>query len=199
LKGIFTRRNLAVFVLGIFSFASVIYVQIPIQSVIINNPTLKLTLSTRALILILAMVAGFVQEIFKALPPFLGEERVLGGIISGLAFGITEASFLLLPAIWQYGIGALPAISYVERLIAIVFHIATTGLIMYGSKKKRFLISYIVISLIHGFVDTTFAGLTQSNMFSVMGVELAAGLVSVILLGLFVYLIKKDKTQVQLS
>jgi len=198
LKGIFTRRNLAVFVLGIFSFASVIYVQIPIQSVIINNPTLKLTLSTRALILILAMVAGFVQEIFKALPPFLGEERVLGGIISGLAFGITEASFLLLPAIWQYGIGALPAISYVERLIAIVFHIATTGLIMYGSKKKRFLISYIVISLIHGFVDTL-AGLTQSNMFSVMGVELAAGLVSVILLGLFVYLIKKDKTQVQLS
>jgi len=198
LKGIFTRRNLAVFVLGIFSFASVIYVQIPIQSVIINNPTLKLTLSTRALILILAMVAGFVQEIFKALPPFLGEERVLGGIISGLAFGITEVSFLLLPAIWQYGIGALPAISYVERLIAIVFHIATTGLIMYGSKKKRFLISYIVISLIHGFVDTL-AGLTQSNMFSVMGVELAAGLVSVILLGLFVYLIKKDKTQVQLS
>jgi len=198
LKGIFTRRNLAVFVLGIFSFASVIYVQIPIQSVIINNPTLKLTLFTRALILILAMVAGFVQEIFKALPPFLGEERVLGGIISGLAFGITEASFLLLPAIWQYGIGALPAISYVERLIAIVFHIATTGLIMYGSKKKRFLISYIVISLIHGFVDTL-AGLTQSNMFSVMGVELAAGLVSVILLGLFVYLIKKDKTQVQLS
>ncbi|NCO27676.1 MAG: hypothetical protein AUJ99_05960 [Caldisericum sp. CG2_30_36_11] len=198
MKGIFTRRNLAVFVLGIFSFASVIYVQIPIQSVIINNPTLKLTLSTRALILILAMVAGFVQEIFKALPPFLGEERVLGGIISGLAFGITEASFLLLPAIWQYGIGALPAISYVERLIAIVFHIATTGLIMYGSKKKRFLISYIVISLIHGFVDTL-AGLTQSNMFSVMGVELAAGLVSVILLGLFVYLIKKDKTQVQLS
>jgi len=198
LKGIFTRRNLAVFVLGIFSFASVIYVQIPIQSVIINNPTLKLTLSTRALILILAMVAGFVQEIFKALPPFLGEERVLGGIISGLAFGITEASFLLLPAIWQYGIGALPAISYVERLIAIVFHIATTGLIMYGSKKKRFLISYIVISLIHGFVDTL-AGLTQSNMFSVMGVELAAGLVSVILLGLFVYLIKKDKTQEQLS
>ncbi len=198
MKGIFARRNLAVFVLGIFSFASVIFVQMPIQSVIINNPTLKLTLPTWALILILAMVAGFVQEIFKALPPFLGEERVLGGIISGFAFGLTEASFLLLPAIQKYGIGALPAISYVERLIVIVFHIATTGLIMYGSKKKRFLISYIVISLIHGFVDTL-AGLAKSNMFSMMGVELAAGIVSVILLGLFVYLIKKDKTQAQLS
>jgi uncharacterized membrane protein YhfC len=194
----FSRRSLAVFVLGILSFASVVYVQVPIQSVIVNNPTLKLALPTWALILILAMVAGFVQEIFKALPPFLGEERVLGGIISGLAFGITEASFVLLPAIQQYGIGALPAISYVERLIAIVFHIATTGLIMYGSKKRRFLMSYIAISLIHGFVDTL-AGLAQSNMFSVMGVELAAGLVSAILLGLLVYLTKKDRTQVQLS
>jgi len=194
----FSRRSLAVFVLGILSFASVVYAQVPIQSVIVNNPTLKLALPTWALILILAMVAGFVQEVFKALPPFLGEERVLGGIISGLAFGIAEASFVLLPAIQQYGIGALPAISYVERLIAIVFHIATTGLIMYGSKKRRFLMSYIAISLIHGFVDTL-AGLAQSNMFSVMGVELAAGSVSAILLGLLVYLTKKDRTQVQLS
>lgn len=192
MKKLITKVNLAILVLGIVSFASVIFVQMPIQSIIANNPVLKIRLQSWALVLILTMVAGFVQELFKVFPALLAENKIQGGIISGFAFGVTEALFLLIPAIQQNGIATISPVAYFERLSATIFHMATTGLIMYGLKKKKFILWYVGISIIHGIVDM-FAGLYSTGIFRNLAiVEAIAGTTALVLAFTLIYLVKRD-------
>lgn len=193
---LFTKVNLFIFVLGVLSFASVLFVQVPLQSAVANIQGLSIRLQTWAFILILTLIAGFVQQIFKVIPALLAGDKIQGGLISGLAFGLAEAFFLLYPPL-RLGTG-VSAIAVFERIIAIIFHMSSTGLIMYGLVKKKFLISYFIISIVHGVLDM-FAGLYQSSLLNIATVETFATITSLALAAILFVLIKREKTGTTVS
>ncbi len=188
---LFTKVNLFIFVLGVLSFSSVLFVQVPLQSAVANIQGLSIRLQTWAFILILTLIAGFVQQIFKVIPALLAGDKIQGGLISGLAFGLAEAFFLLYPPL-RLGTG-VSAIAVFERIIAIIFHMSSTGLIMHGLVKKKFLISYFIISIVHGVLDM-FAGLYQSSLLNIATVETFATITSLALAAILFVLIKRKKT-----
>jgi len=190
-KHFFTLRTLLVFILGCLSFASVFLIQVPIEQAL-SKTTLMFTPLTFPKALLVAMVAGFVQELFKALPPFIIEDKVIGGVLSGLGFGMTEAVLMLVNVI---SLHSLSSVGLLERFFAIIFHLSSTGIVMWGYKKKKFILSYLVISIIHGITDT-FAALYQFGKINLIVGELIAALVSVGLLITFVYLYKR-KTKLE--
>ena len=191
-KHFFTLRTLFVFILGCLSVASVFLIQVPIQQAL-SKTTLMFTPLAFPKALLLAMVAGFVQELFKALPPFIIEDKVIGGVVSGLGFGMTEAVLILVNAIILH---SLSSVVLLERFFAIIFHVSSTGIVMWGYTKKKFILSYLIISIIHGIIDT-FPFLYQfgKKINPAVG-ELIAALVSISLLITFVYLYKR-KTKLE--
>jgi hypothetical protein len=184
---VFTLRNMIIFILGCLSFVSVFLIQDPVQRIVSGRIALYPVI-IRAILL--AMVAGFVQEFFKALPPLIGKNPMISGGISGAGFGIAEAAFILIYASSIYGIKILFSVAPVERLFAIIFHISSTGIIMWGYSRKRFIFFFLIIAIIHGMVDSL-AFLWQYGQIGLVETEVIFYSIATGLFLIYIFLLRK--------
>lgn len=180
-----------IFVLGMLSFASVFFIQVPIQNLISNNNKIMLILPDLLKAILFALVAGIVQELFKFLPSLAIKEKVLGGMLSGLGFGIAEVILVLMSISKQVGLSNISYVAIIERISAVVFHISSTGLVAWGFSKKKFFPVFVFIVLIHATIDT-FAILTNWGKFSILWTELIAGFMAIFLAVLLLYIKKRS-------
>ncbi|MEA3313100.1 MAG: YhfC family glutamic-type intramembrane protease [Caldisericota bacterium] len=115
---------------------------------------------------------------------FYRKDKILSGASAGAGFGFIEATFLL------GSVASFSIIAIVERLFAIIFHISSTSLIMYGATRKKFFLYYLIISLVHT-VGDTIAVMYQMHRISLVPTEVFVAIVASILFIISIYLHKK--------
>ncbi len=175
------------FLLGGVAFLSVFIIQMPLQRLL----TASLFWNVQSDILeafLLASIAGFVQELFKALAAFSGKNKTLSGASAGAGFGFVEAAFLLSSAI------SFSAVALIERLFTIIFHISSTSLIMYGATKRKFFLYYLIVSLIHVVVDTI-AVMYQMHQVTLVFTEVSVAIIASSLFIISIALYKRKFTK----
>ncbi len=178
--GKISRRTIWFLSIGSASFLSVFLVQMPLQK--LTSRVFALSPVCKALAY--AAIAGFVQEFFKFVSALYPEGNSTSGFLSGMGFGLAEVSFILLQA---------PFISFmlvVERVFALLFHCSSSGIVLYFKEKGRFILGYILISLIHTAMDFT-AILYHIGLVSIVLAEAFAGAVSIFVFISFLFAVKK--------
>ena len=174
------KRKLWFLFTGAASFLSVFIVQMPLQSLISKtsafNPIWKA--------LLYALIAGFVQEFFKSVSAFYPEGDSISGFLTGTGFGLAEVSFILLSAPF------VSLVLIVERVFALLFHSSSSGIILYFRERKKFIMGYVLISIVHTAVDFV-AYLFHIGFVSVTFSEVFAGAVSVFVFAVFLFTVRK--------
>ncbi len=140
---LFKGKPAFVFLVGALMFLFVYLIQNPVQTLIgkwgyITGENYILG------VILLAFIAGFLQEIFKIIPASAFEKgNMFIGAASGAGFGFVEAMIMIVPA-KQFVITEI-----IEWLLVIAFQIGLTALFADGIKKGKTPIYYIFVSLIH--------------------------------------------------
>ncbi|QOR35970.1 YhfC family intramembrane metalloprotease [Clostridium sp. 'deep sea'] len=175
---------------GVASFELTLILQPPLQrwwaqtfSSLVNNQAATCLL----LLLPLALISGFVQEILKAVPfisrKFLWVNQLLNdkndwlnySLAIGFGFAIWEAIRLV-----AYPISYLTTLMWlpiIERVMAIMFHVASTTCFVYGVKNKKSIKFYLLVSITHGLINypvfLSTAGYISHNMIYYLGFTIA--------------------------
>ncbi len=101
-------------------------------------------------------MAGLFQEGLKYF--FVRRRTLKEGLFVGLGFGVGEAVIIPIIGIVNAALMSLPAgvsyLPFVERALATLFHAGTGLTLAYFYRKGRGLHALIVISAIHGLIDT---------------------------------------------
>ncbi len=140
---LFKGRAALTFLAGAVMFLFVYFVQMPIQKFISTSGYISGANYVLGVI-VLSLVAGFLQEIFKIIPAVLSEKGdIFIGAVSGAGFGFIEAMIMIVPA-RQFVITEI-----IEWLVVIAFQMALTALFSYGIQKQEFIKYYVFVSLIH--------------------------------------------------
>ncbi len=178
--GKISRRAIWFLSIGSVSFLSVFFVQMPLQR--LTSRVFALSPVWKAMAY--AAIAGFVQEFFKFVSALYPEGNSTSGFLTGMGFGLAEVSFILLQA---------PFISFmlvVERIFALLFHCSSSGIVLYFKEKGRFILGYILISLIHAAMDFL-AILYHIGLVSIVLAEAFAGAVSIFVFISFLFAVKR--------
>lgn len=148
--------SLLAFVLGAFSFLSVIYIQAPIQRFLTNSDFFYKLNSLFLMALLYGLVSALIQRNFTFIAAIFSNTYALAGFLSGLGFGLAESIYYVYPYLVNFGFKYLLTIEFASRLISILFNASCTGIIMIGLYEKKFFLYYIPVILIH----TTMIGLS---------------------------------------
>lgn len=116
------------------------------------------------------LIAGFVQEGLKMSAVVkLYDKSPKYALHLGLGFGLGEWGLALLSTgvALTLGLTRITVMSgflgSVERVSSILFHMASASLLAYFALRRRGLLGYLMLSLLHGAVDWMAAGLSLSS------------------------------------
>ncbi len=186
------------FLLGSMCFLiSQVLLRIPLLNWTQSRADFMVLYLTRPLFMlfVIALSAGVFEEGFRHLfrrhllrtsHPHWSEP-----VLFGLGHGITEAFYLLIPAI-QYS-SPLLGVAAVERVFAIGMHIGLTVLVWNGFQKGQSVRYLLLAIVIHGLINFTGAYL-QTAGYSLWTVEGVLGVISVLFL---FYAVRSKKYYVQ--
>ncbi len=172
------------FLLGGTAFLSIFIVQMPLQRLLVNSLFWN-AWSDILKAFLYASISGFVQEFFKVLVIFFRKDKILSGASAGAGFGFIEATFLL------SSVTSFSVIAIVERLFAVIFHISSTSLIMYGATRKKFFLYYLIISLVHTGVNTIVV-MYQMHKIALVPTEVFVAIIASVLFIISICLYKKQ-------
>ena len=172
------------FLLGGTAFLSIFIVQMPLQRLLVNSLFWN-AWSDILKAFLYASISGFVQEFFKVLIIFFRKDKILSGASAGAGFGFIEATFLL------SSVTSFSVIAIVERLFAIIFHISSTSLIMYGATREKFFLYYLIISLVHTGVNTIVV-MYQMHKIALVPTEVFVAIIASVLFIISICLYKKQ-------
>lgn len=175
-----SKRTIWFLFAGGVSFLSVFIVQMPMQNLISKG----FVLDSFWKALLYAAIAGFVQEFFKSISALYPEGNAFSGFLTGMGFGLAEVLFILLQAPFT------SFILVVERTFALLFHCSSSGIVLYLKEKGRFVLGYIIMSLVHTAVDFV-AVLFHTGFVNIIFSEVFAGAVSVFIFIIFLFVARK--------
>ena len=204
---------------AIITLIAVSFIQVPIQNAIGKDLTELMSAYniTRAVLLNgipLAIVVGVVQEGAKLIPPviyWLLQKRdvntrlmIIIGAIAGAGFGMFEAQWvhnMYFAAGWNWAIlqdqGLITLIPFVERFIIVAFHTGATALICYGITRGLGWLYYLVIALIHAFIEYgNYLILTKALPFA--AIEIYIAVLSLLVVAVALWLRWKKQTEVEM-
>ena len=149
------------------------------------------------------LISGFVQEGMKLVPVLIYRKRrqplsegqaLLTGAAVGAGFGIFEAAWLFYQN-FRMGFswnniqfeGWLGILFFVERFIAIAFHISATAVLSYYWNKNKGGRAYLIIALFHSILNYG-AVLAIAQVFTTIETEVYIAVLSAILIGMALWL-----------
>ncbi len=145
-RRLLSAKTALIFLAGAVMFLFVSLIQNPLQMWIAKSSLMNRQNYVVGLIL-LALIAGFIQEFLKLVPVFYSRKDIFLGAVSGAGFGFVGAMLVIVPR-YSYTLLGL-----FEWLIVIAFQISATALILYGFSKKKGIMFYVLISLLHAFAE----------------------------------------------
>ena len=178
---------------GAISLLSVYHVQIPVQGVI-QSALVGSELSIPARKFLWVFPSGIIQELFKALVPFIiialivktRDYRRLIGAAAGVGFGIAEA--VVLVGLYRGDIGTA---AIVERFTTIFFHTGLTALALGAATWKGRTVRLVIVMLLHSGVN--FMAILLSSGSKIYITEGTLALISILTWGLALIEMRKDE------
>jgi len=198
-----------------FAIASV---QVPLQAALARWAAATLATADQYILSIPAVFAsGLVQEPAKLLAAMVGmalagslrpgvaggeavQRAVLFGATAGVAFGGIEAAWVLSPAVGALGsvpdgitVGTL-SLAVVERVFAVLFHLATAGLVVYAWSRgvRQGLLALGAMTVVHGMVNYSIV-LLRFGAIGIAALEAWAAFVALSLFGILVFLARRAR------
>ncbi|NMC66957.1 MAG: hypothetical protein GYA61_01905 [Spirochaetales bacterium] len=184
--------SILAFVLGAFSFLSVIYIQAPIQRLLTSSNFFYKINSLFLMALLYGLISAIIQRSFTLISASFSNTYALAGFLSGLGFGLVESIYFIYPYIANFGVKFLLSFDFFSRILSTIFHASCTGIVMIGIYEKKFALYFIPIVLIH----TTIAGLSVfSQTAKIMEISffIISFIVTIVLFVYFMFISNKMK------
>ncbi len=144
---LFRGKAQMAFLSGALMFVFVFLVQNPMQTFVGNSGRFS-GANYLIGISVLALIAGFLQELLKIVPVFaIGRGDFFIGAASGAGFGFIEAMIMLVPT------RTLAVTEIAEWLIVLAFQIALTAIFTKGMSKGKTVATYLTVSVIHSVLE----------------------------------------------
>lgn len=184
--------SILAFVLGAFSFLSVIYIQAPIQRLLTSSNFFYKINSLFLMALLYGLISAIIQRSFTLISASFSNTYALAGFLSGLGFGLVESIYFIYPYFANFGVKFLLSFDFFSRILSTIFHASCTGIVMIGIYEKKFALYFIPILLIH----TTIAGLSVfSQTAKIMEISffIISFIVTIVLFVYFMFISNKMK------